>query len=166
MKKSKFNYKKLESPTTTELHQLAVALNSDNPEKADIKGTIEYFRDEISNLNKEEKVIFVSLFENVIIGFMRVDYSNVYYEWINHGIETAREHRQKGAATELLKIGCEFAKSKGAKSIIARTHKENKASLALHKNFGFVCETDDYIEDTGEKSDKSHWQLRFDFITK
>ena len=120
------------------ISQLAIMMWEDN--------TIESLSEELSKIiNNEDSVIFLTLIENVAIGFAQCQLRYDYVEGTEgspvgylEGIFVKQEHRKHGHAKELLCRCEQWAKDQGCKEFASDCELDNETSLEFHMKMGFA----------------------------
>jgi RimJ/RimL family protein N-acetyltransferase len=99
----------------------------------------------INAINKIKSIIYVVIFENDIIGFIRLqikertDNSNNIIEYIKlSDLYVMPEFRNTGVASSLVHQAMIWGKEKNAFEIVLNVYEANKRAIDFYLNFGFI----------------------------
>jgi phosphinothricin acetyltransferase len=103
--------------------------------------TIEMRKEWFEKKEEEGYPVFVAEEDNIIVGFSTIgQFRNwqAYKYSVENSVYVKAGHRGRGISKLLLQPLIDSAKKMGMHTIIAGIVADNEASLALHKQFGFV----------------------------
>lgn len=92
----------------------------------------------LSQMEKQEKVVVVAVFEERIIGVANVDRLDRRSKHVGHfGISIAKDFRQEGIGKELLKTVLDLGTRMGLMMIELSVYSPNEVGIALYQKLGF-----------------------------
>jgi L-amino acid N-acyltransferase len=117
--------------------------------------TLEMRKEWFAQKQKDGFPVFVAELDNEVLGFSTI---GAFRNWqayaysVENSVYVRSDQRGKGIGKLLLKETIDAAKQIGMHTIIAGIDACNEASIAMHKQFGFVEVA--YFKEVGRKFDK------------
>ena len=146
-------------PCDKDIEELATVMSSGGEEHRKLEH-IAWIRDFYESIDHNRNAVFVARLGETIVGFIRIWHSSHIDEWLVEGVTVLPAHQREGIASNLLRVGIDFAAQMNADSIIAHTSKKNTASIRLHEKAGFSRETDSFRTSYGQWREGTGWRYR------